>query len=79
MCLEPTLITNIWSGAGDLIFPRPMAKSWEVLGPLKVGADIASLVFSLFVTDIEILAPYRLAIAADPDTARSGFAARICK
>jgi Acetoacetate decarboxylase (ADC) len=49
------LITNIWSGAGELDFPEAYGEELEVLGPLKVGRGYR-FSFSYSVTDIEILA-----------------------
>jgi hypothetical protein len=36
------LITKIWIGEGELSFPEAYGEELEVLGPLKVGADIGS-------------------------------------
>ena len=49
------LITNIWSGAGELDFPEAYGEELEVLGPLKVGRGYR-FSFSYSITDIEILA-----------------------
>src|SRR5207244_11975551 len=49
------LITNIWSGEGELSFPEAYGEELEVLGPLKVGRGYR-FSFSYSVTDIEILA-----------------------
>jgi acetoacetate decarboxylase len=49
------LITNIWTGVGELDFPEAYGEELEMLGPLKVGRGYRfSLSYS--VTDIEILA-----------------------
>jgi acetoacetate decarboxylase len=49
------LITDIWSGAGELNFPEAYGEELEVLGPLKVGRG-HRFSFSYSVTDIEVLA-----------------------
>ena len=49
------LITNIWSGAGELDFPEAYGEELEMLGPLKVGRGYR-FSFSYSVTDIEVLA-----------------------
>src|SRR3978361_313204 len=49
------LITDIWSGAGELDFPEAYGEELEVLGPLKVGRG-HRFSFSYSVTDIEVLA-----------------------
>ena len=49
------LITNIWSGEGELSFPEAYGEELDVLGPLKVGRGYR-FSFSYSVTDIEILA-----------------------
>src|SRR5216683_1961478 len=49
------LITNIWIGESELIFPEAYGEELEVLGPLKVGRGYR-FSFSYSVTDIEILA-----------------------
>jgi acetoacetate decarboxylase len=49
------LITNIWTGEGELNFPEAYGEELEVLGPLKVGRGYR-FSFSYSVTDIEILA-----------------------
>jgi acetoacetate decarboxylase len=49
------LITNIWIGAAELIFPEAYGEELEMLGPLKVGRGYR-FSFSYSVTDIEILA-----------------------
>jgi hypothetical protein len=49
------LITNIWTGDGELDFPEAYGEELEVLGPLKVGRGYR-FSFSHSVTDIEILA-----------------------
>jgi Acetoacetate decarboxylase (ADC) len=42
-CVSDQLqITNIWIGGGELSFPEAYGEELEVLGPLKVGADIDS-------------------------------------
>ena len=49
------LITNIWTGEGELRFPEAYGEELEVLGPLKVGRGYR-FSFSYSVTDIEVLA-----------------------
>jgi hypothetical protein len=49
------LITNVWTGDGELDFPEAYGEELEVLGPLKVGRGYR-FSFSYSVTDIEILA-----------------------
>jgi hypothetical protein len=49
------LITNIWTGDGELDFPEAYGVELEVLGPLKVGRGYR-FSFSYSVTDIEVLA-----------------------
>jgi Acetoacetate decarboxylase (ADC) len=49
------LITNIWTGEGELCFPEAYGEELEVLGPLRVGRGYR-FSFSCSVTDIEILA-----------------------
>ena len=49
------LITNIWTGEGELSFPEAYGEELEVLGPLKVGRGYR-FSFSYSVNDIEILA-----------------------
>jgi acetoacetate decarboxylase len=49
------LITNIWSGAGELNFPEAYGEELEMLGPLRVGRGYR-FSFSYSVTDIEVLA-----------------------
>src|SRR6202023_2730886 len=49
------LITNIWIGESELLFPEAYGEELEVLGPLKVGRGYR-FSFSYSVTDIEILA-----------------------
>ena len=49
------LITDVWTGAGELDFPEAYGEELEVLGPLKVGRGYR-FSFSHSVTDIEILA-----------------------
>jgi hypothetical protein len=52
---DQLLITDIWTGEGDLNFPEAYGEELEVLGPLKVGRGYR-FSFSYSVTDIEILA-----------------------
>jgi acetoacetate decarboxylase len=49
------LITNIWTGEGELDFPEAYGEELEVLAPLKVGRGYR-FTFSYSVTDIEIMA-----------------------
>jgi acetoacetate decarboxylase len=48
------LITNIWTGEGELDFPEAYGEELEVLGPVKVGRGYR-FTFSYSVTDIEVL------------------------
>jgi hypothetical protein len=58
------LITKIWIGEGELSFPEAYGEELEVLGPLKVGADIGLvLLFRHRYRDPG--RPDRLAIASD--------------
>jgi hypothetical protein len=52
---DQLLITNIWTGEGELSFPEAYGEELEVLGPLKVGRGYR-FSFSYSVSDIEILA-----------------------
>jgi Acetoacetate decarboxylase (ADC) len=47
------LITNIWTGEGELDFPEAYGEGLEVLAPLKVGRGYR-FTFSYSVTDIEM-------------------------
>jgi len=49
------LITNIWTGDGELEFPEAYGEELDILAPLKVGRGFR-FSFSYSVTDIEILA-----------------------
>jgi hypothetical protein len=49
------LISNVWIGEGELIFPEAYGEELELLGPVKVGRGYR-FSFSYSVTDIEILA-----------------------
>jgi len=49
------LITNIWTGDGELDFPEAYGEELDILAPLKVGRGFR-FSFSCSVTDIEILA-----------------------
>ena len=52
---DDILITNIWIGEGDLVFPEAYGEELEILGPLRVGRGFR-FSFSYSVSDIEILA-----------------------
>jgi Acetoacetate decarboxylase (ADC) len=49
------LITNVWIGEAELIFPEAYGEELELLEPLKVGREYR-FSFTYSVTDIEILA-----------------------
>jgi Acetoacetate decarboxylase (ADC) len=52
---DDILITNIWIGEGELVFPEAWGEELEILGPLRVGRGFR-FSFSYSVNDIEILA-----------------------
>ena len=49
------MITDIWTGEGQLSFPEAYGEELEMLGPLKVGRG-CRFSFSHSVTDIDVLA-----------------------
>ena len=60
---DQLLITNIWTGEGDLNFPEAYGEELEVLGPLKVGRGY-QFSFSYSVKSCDPGRSDRLAIAA---------------
>jgi hypothetical protein len=49
------LITNLWVGEGELIFPEAHGEELEMLGPIKVGRGFR-VSFSCSISDSEVLA-----------------------
>ena len=53
--MDNFLISNLWVGAGELIFPEAHGEELDMLGPIKVGRGFR-FSFSCSISDCEILA-----------------------
>jgi hypothetical protein len=52
--MDNLLLTNIWLGEGELIFPEAHGEELEMLGPIKVGRGFR-FSFSYSISDSEVL------------------------